>query len=272
MCNCVFYVLTIILSLLLVFIMYFYILMNMARPRSKPEASIYQRLNQVLDLRGESVAALAEKIGVTKASVYRSLTKSSGLEHYWPDLAKWLDVSLDWLLIGRLGHAPAEFVRVDGQVAMGDSSVSLTGQVIGDVSSSPTPSWPGEGGLAFTFTTGRWVLRITEPIPPLLEVGDLLSLDVPVEECLGDARPDIFDGSLMAIQGQDRRCSIGFVTREAKHGWFVLTSLQSKTITSVWMDADILKIYCITAILKSRFTKTYIPGLEAPPSFITHGS
>jgi hypothetical protein len=221
---------------------------GMPSHRLPRDSAPYIRLKEIIAARGLSVTDLALALGLSRAAVYRSLSKNSGLEHYWVPIARWLNISLDWLLAGKLGSAPVELIDMTAAAALSDTETITSGRIIGLVDQAPTEHWPIKKVESYVAARGRWGLRLTEAIPPMLNAGDVLVLDAPFDEHLGDSRSIVQDGDFVAVQGEDGTVTIGRVQKESKRGWYVITSLAAGGKTTVWTESDIHQMHCITGI------------------------
>ena len=205
----------------------------------------YRRLKAILEARNLTAADLATAIGLSRASIYRSLAKSSGLEPYWVTISRRLNVSLDWLLAGKASAAPVEFVDTSGQAALQDTETLSSGRIIGSLSTS-SEKWPESSNTAYSVARGRWGLRVVEPMTIQLKPGDVLVLETPFDEHLGDSRSMIESGDIAAIQGNDGSFSVGRVQKESKRGWFALTDNDGKI--TIWTDGDIHQAHRVNGI------------------------
>ena len=215
----------------------------------------YDRLTELLKMRDHSVADLALAMGLGRAAVYRTLSKKSGLESYWVRIAEWLNISLEWLLAGKPGAAPTEFVDTSVMAAFSDTETITSGRIIGTISEKPNGLWPSPHMESYFAGRGRWGLRLEVAIAPLLNPGDVLVLDPPMEVHTGDSTGNINNGDFVAAQGKDGEITVGRVLLDSRRDWYVVTSLTGKT--TVWTQADIHKIYRITGVeFKPRIETT----------------
>ena len=204
----------------------------------------YIRLKELLAARELYVADLSLAVGLSRPAIYRSLSKHSGLEHYWMEIAEWLKISLDWLIAGKPSAAPIEFIDVTAAAAFSDTEVIISGRVIGSGGHKPTECWPIKTEKTYVASRGRWAVQMEDKICLELNAGVILALDIPMDEHLGDSRSIVSNGDLVVVQVKDGTVNVGKVQKESKRGWYVITGEKTTVLT----DDDIHRMHIITSI------------------------
>lgn len=197
-----------------------------------------------MDARGVTITMLAQYLGITRTAVYNSMSKTSGLEHYWVKIAAWQKLSLDWLLAGEASVAPVELIDATGSAAMKDTAPICNGIVLTkDEGDTPVE--------CYSAVIGQRAGRTDDVLYVEVRPNDLFALDQPSDEHLNDSRHFVSDGDVVRIIGNDGSQVVGRVKIDTKRKWYVVTSWTKGCAekTSVWTDSDIRRIDRVPALL-----------------------